>query len=1200
MSMNHRDSTPALDGQGSLTGDTVSFSLSVLLGSADLGRATAGLAELVGATTPEPELRDGVWKLQGPIVRNGIRYSILALAEAGDIAFQNLRYEATRLARETICLVLLGNHRVPLLPLDPEDPNAHSVTLIPMYSEDLDALAQGEAVLERLLLYKLYLRLSQDYPESRLGWQSTRYQAFLSRFRNGNGPSLDHEFIDEKAVDALVQHPLLPRVMRALDRQSSCLLVGPSSSGKTVLASQVAASNRLAGNHIVYLNLSSSEDRSCVIAEQIIFGRMDGLLIVDDVQSNPAEARFVLSITSAAKRIQERPNIQTLAISWEEFAEVATKWLADCLPLAVRASQIQSELVSNYRQTLTDRELNSISKNFGTDLFLLHLCLDISKQQGTAADIQRVAEEAWRRKTENAEISNDSSRRVAIVAASLGRYDIATPQRFLVAEAQVEPHAVDALRSSGLLRFHGEHVVLGHRSLCGLFADWLDTQGVWSTFPATPKPRDGGQVILDYLQSLGASLAVDTLRGLFAKAGFKERTRLHGRAASLVQTWQAFDVLAQRLEKQQVEDPTWSRTPSSAMFAAQTLMLLGKPAAGEGAVAFLQALWQVANGTLKININGLATIGDFKLIRKKMKKQDSFDDVPHLTPTSDIDMDRFHRSWLMGVLLCAEAAASSPRSDLGAFVTAIESEALDSGAFYPERVPWVTGRILLGLAACGRTVDTSATVRTAVDWLLREVADGGAFRGSYWEGGTGTWNSRLNTTGTVLLALCAVGYDSTDPRIGQVMDFLKAEIAIEPSVLSGEEVSVAQGIQAYLEAGGAWDYVAPDAGVLSRWARSEGLWETATSSAERLHLETCNVAQIAWHLIGIAWKAIRADLPSLLDALALPKSYVVALKGHQEPKHPRGVKQVDLSMAESQASVGEAIKAAVLSVDKLSLEEYLVVGKYYRYNQQIRNSLKKQVDQISNPLVSENNSYENFLIWGEPASGKTFLVEQIAKSLEGAITFVPLNPGLGRKAFEEGAKQILDASSPVLSLFDESDEAAEERWPFELLLPILEENLRAGKQTATILAGSSSTGMQGFKRTIADRWKGKDVLSRIPENRQFEIPALGFIDRVVVFSEQVLNQCLEAGKDIHAIEKLVFLYVLMNDELRSPRKLAALAIDAAGRIQTGGHEIVYEDLFDYTDRRKNVFWAKHTHLASELSNVYTTISNDLKRGADND
>ena len=169
-----------------------------------------------------------------------------------------------------------------------------------------------------------------------------------------------------------------------------------------------------------------------------------------------------------------------------------------------------------------------------------------------------------------------------------------------------------------------------------------------------------------------------------------------------------------------------------------------------------------------MTVEGLSTRDDFVQIQLAMHEEDmAAGNAPTFrwTPAANINIDCFHRMWVQGLILCAESSSDRPVVSLDQLASLVESQQLKNGAFYPERVPWCTARVLLGLAACGKTVDTSPAVAMGVGWLLRDRADGGACTGGIWQSGTGRWNSTLETTGMVFLAIASVGHDCADDRL---------------------------------------------------------------------------------------------------------------------------------------------------------------------------------------------------------------------------------------------------------------------------------------------------------------------------------------------------------------------------------------------------------------------------------------------------
>ena len=182
----------------------------------------------------------------------------------------------------------------------------------------------------------------------------------------------------------------------------------------------------------------------------------------------------------------------------------------------------------------------------------------------------------------------------------------------------------------------------------------------------------------------------------------------------------------------------------------------------------MRSNWSIKNDVLLIALNGFSTQSDFEQILKSMKIEDSI--CPEyitengVTTAEEIDIEKFHATWLSGIILGIESFFDH-KENITNLINYIEGTQLPSGAFYPERVPWSTARVLLGLSACGKTLDNSHSVKEAVNWLLRDRKDQGGCINGIWESGTGTWNSTLEVTSMVLLALNSVGFDFSDSRI---------------------------------------------------------------------------------------------------------------------------------------------------------------------------------------------------------------------------------------------------------------------------------------------------------------------------------------------------------------------------------------------------------------------------------------------------
>src|SRR2546422_2192965 len=70
----------------------------------------------------------------------------------------------------------------------------------------------------------------------------------------------------------------------------------------------------------------------------------------------------------------------------------------------------------------------------------------------------------------------------------------------------------------------------------------------------------------------------------------------------------------------------------------------------------------------------------------------------------------------------------------------------------------------------------------------------------------------------------------------------------------------------------------------------------------------------------------------------------------------------------------------LLNLDHIDLARFEVVGNYVRFDEKTRHALKDFRRKVMAGLDGPLGSKENYLIWGPPGSGKTFLVQELARS----------------------------------------------------------------------------------------------------------------------------------------------------------------------------------------------------------------------------
>ena len=1143
--------------------------------------AIHGVASLLSDFPPGThEIDTDVWSTNRPVTFRDCRVYVVAGGNR-DCVPPRLWTEVVDKSREALVLCVLPSVGLELVTLRAPVSLDVQSGVIPLYPSDIDALAFKTASLAQLIEYKFFRRILVERPDA----ETQFHDRFFSDYGCGVEPHRSIFIHIDNAIQMRgeyesdwLEHPYLVQLDGTLARSRHSLLFGYSSSGKSVLAFQAARRRANAGWFVRYINLSDDVPPfPSGLVQALLFGipDQDGdsaedehtsqLHIVDDMQSRPALARLTLILASLTHRVREKSRPVLLGVSWKD------------------ANLIREPLLQKYADILEPEILKAIDLEVGDDIHLLRLTLEVSARQKKKASRDDVAVDVWQTRLPDDEkpILPKAARRVALLTAAIGQFDIHVPPGFVQRLANVEHRTLSKLIESRLLRRIGDRVTLGHRSLCALMASWLGKNGAWNELAEVGGPRDVASAVLAYLEAVDTAATIDTLRALVARAGFKERGTLNDRAAAVMELWRAFDAVVERVERQQASDPTWGNTPSSAVFVTVLLTRIGKSDLAIPSLKFLRNHWSIVDAQLCIDTSGLATVVDFNLLKDEMLREDDANkESAVVDPAVSIDIERFHRTWLSGLILGAEAASNSPSIEL---VQAVETTQLPNGAFYPRRVPWCTARVLLGLAACGRTVTTSKVVSRAVDWLLRDrSADGASSRG-IWHPGSGEWNSDVEATALSLLAVVRAGVDPSDDRLKSARSFLLSMRK------QWEGFEGAAAIEALLASGSKWHDLAADAARLSERTLDQSLWLRATLPASEILAQTCHVAQAATHLIEIGWAAIQADIKELLSALDLPTGESVVELNIQLAEEPT-------PLPPRLTTEGEAHKA--LELRDLVLSKYAVVGDYLRFDDRARSELVSRYAAIGRGIEHKSKSRENHLLWAPPGSGKTYFVTEVARELrarfEDLISKVINLSAVSHEEFTTELKMLAEIrGKPVLCMIDEIDGRTSESWPYEELFSCLDWNSAGDRHIVIVLAGSGGRGLNGMMRTITDQAKGADLLDRVPESNRFELPAAVEEDRLLVFAKQALLAAASKRQALSEIERLALFFVLKSENLTTLRQLTELAKFAVSQMDGGDSILRYDHLFRMGDRRRLDFWTGNLESVEELQGKCVPVGNDV-------
>ena len=283
-------------------------------------------------------------------------------------------------------------------------------------------------------------------------------------------------------------------------------------------------------------------------------------------------------------------------------------------------------------------------------------------------------------------------------------------------------------------------------------------------------------------------------------------------------------------------------------------------------------------------------------------------------------------------------------------------------------------------------------------------------------------------------------------------------------------------------------------------------------------------------------------------------------------------------------------RSSISELDVVVLSRFNVIGNYIRYDETVRNVLKDARQKIVSGLNHPGRKRENHLIWAAPGSGKTYFVEQVGASLAGSIHYLELNLAKHSESeFLAALGELESRGRPCLCLVDEIDAKSDETWPYEVLLPYLDAGPERGSPFVFVLAGSGGESVVELKQRLAGRSKGKDLLSRIPSENEYEIAPLGMLDRVLVVLSQFGQAAREAGREIRAVEKIALYYVAVNPRLSNARQLREFAVRAVDRAGPDEDRVKYDHLFGAGDPENKQFWMQAGAVAGDFQNRFVIV-----------
>ncbi len=344
-----------------------------------------------------------------------------------------------------------------------------------------------------------------------------------------------------------------------------------------------------------------------------------------------------------------------------------------------------------------------------------------------------------------------------------------------------------------------------------------------------------------------------------------------------------------------------------------------------------------------------------------------------------------------------------------------------------------------------------------------------------------------------------------------------------------------------------------------------------------------------WSNSGLATDAAEARL-------ALARAFD-GLGQRETARLERASAQTELNKLSAQPSgAGESMQplepetvSLVESLEEMIVHRYAVTGAYTRWSDEARTTLGDARQRILGGLDAATGNRENHLVWAAPGSGKTFLVEEIARERPEA-RYAELNLArLDEDEFTSRLEDATDASMPTLILIDEVDARPTEAWPYQALMPRLDVN-RDGGSTVFVMAGSGGGSLDGLGELIRSRPKGADVLSRTPQDHHFVVPELEIGDQLLIGVSQTLVAAGRAERTVRAVERAALVYLISVPYLANARQLAEFAARAVDRMPPGEDRLKFDHLFGAGDPESKQFWSRLDEEQPALIGSYVVVT----------
>lgn len=568
---------------------------------------------------------------------------------------------------------------------------------------------------------------------------------------------------------------------------------------------------------------------------------MNCALLIDDLQCDVELAKKLLSYICSHKDSIKTRKIHIFLISWSSLAQAQDFYgFTKEIPTIKTKPQ---RFINMMKDKIDNQELLTIC---GDNLALISTALSL-KKHGMLKNTRSCKHELF----EGFVQTHDKDQlKIIHVLAVLGTYEFETPILFIKNFGSLN------LQNVTTAKVVGESIFFAHRKVSNFIARYIEQESNCTVYQRK-------EIIKRYISSIDNRKKWKALVHLI---GENNRTDI----LSVSPLWNLMYEFQNNLKRQTIIDPTWENTPSSMYFVISTARMLGVVDEYKDVIDALCSNFSLENGQINVRYDILQTTNDFVKIKEKMIKEDNDNCPTGYELGIDIDLVEIHKNWLYGLLIGLKGVLED--SGYQELIKNVESEIIQSqekdGYWYPKRVPWVTARILIGLAEAGYSIRDKCIYK-GVNYLLQEIKD------RHWDAHTGGWNNVFETSSLCLEALikCGLDYEKDLPK--DVTEYLLENS--QEWMSENCEIDGATTACALLKILGIQEQLLFYINELAK--RNIHNIVEMNGQLDFNSVQSCKTTQIAYYVIELCWYILEKDISSLLDDFIARSEQEMEVKG---------------------------------------------------------------------------------------------------------------------------------------------------------------------------------------------------------------------------------------------------------------------------------------------------------------------------------